>query len=224
MPSQLNPSVFRTRITSILVPVLLIGWLAAVGFGFYSLTMYDLRPGVKGDAPSVLPRNSKVFHTKDKPTLVLFAHPHCPCTRATVAELEKIMARGQNHVNATVVFLKPPNFSDEWTRSDLWSTASRIPGVKVMADQDGAEAKLFGCATSGHTLGYDASGRLLFSGGITASRGHQGDNDGMEAVIALLRGEKQVRSQTAVYGCPLVDGPERDDPLAFLKERCEAKN
>ena len=32
------------------------------------------------------------------------------------------------------------------------------------------------------------SGKLTFQGGITAGRGHQGDNAGETAVVSLLRG------------------------------------
>ena len=43
--------------------------------------------------------------------------------------------------------------------------------------------------TSGQVVVYDAKGALLFSGGITAARGHMGDNAGRDRITALLRGD-----------------------------------
>jgi hypothetical protein len=49
---------------------------------------------------------------------------------------------------------------------------------------------------------YDQSGHLQFSGGITGSRAHQGDNAGRQSLLALLSG-RNARTATNVYGCPL---------------------
>jgi len=65
------------------------------------------------------------------------------------------------------------------------------------------EARRFGVETSGQTLLYDAGGRLIFSGGITGSRGHAGDNAGEAALVALLTSGQADRRATSVFGCPL---------------------
>ena len=101
------------------------------------------------------------------------------------------------------LFLKPADASYEWTHTDLWNTASALPDVTVVADDDGAEARRFGVSTSGQTLLYDERGRLLFAGGITGSRAHQGDNDGRRAIVALLNQKSSPRSTTSVFGCAL---------------------
>jgi hypothetical protein len=75
--------------------------------------------------------------------------------------------------------------------------------VSVVRDDDGVEARAFGAATSGQTLLYDRNGRQQFSGGITGSRAHQGDNAGRQSLLALLNGGHNVRTGTNVYGCPL---------------------
>ena len=68
-------------------------------------------------------------------------------------------------------------------------------------------AKSFGTFTSGQTLLYDSAGRLLFKGGITAYRGHSGDNEGRSLITALLRGDApaQIKLPVAmpVFGCSL---------------------
>jgi hypothetical protein len=91
----------------------------------------------------------------------------------------------------------------------LWRSAEAIPGVTVRADQDGNEARCFQAKTSGHVALYDVHGKLLFSGGITSSRGHSGDNAGRSAIMKLLKHEMAV-GETPVFGCSLLSPePER---------------
>lgn len=115
------------------------------------------------------------------------------------------MTHAQGRLTAYVLFLKPAGFSDDWERTDLWQSAASIPGVKVLIDEDGAEARLFNSSTSGQTILYDSAGRLLFSGGITGSRGHSGDNAGRSAITSLLNAGAATRTETFVFGCPLFD-------------------
>jgi hypothetical protein len=99
--------------------------------------------------------------------------------------------------------MKPPGFAKDWEKSSLWRSAAAIPHVTVVRDDHGLEASRFGAATSGQTLLYSANGLLLFSGGITGSRGHAGDNAGRAAILALLHREALARSSSFVFGCPL---------------------
>jgi hypothetical protein len=139
---------------------------------------------------------------------VLLIHPHCPCSRATIEELARLMNDCNGKVNATVLMLHPAETAKTWEQTDLWRSAVVIPGVSVVADEEGRESQRFGAATSGQTLLYAADGRLLFAGGITESRGHSGDNAGRSAVCELvLASNPGLRRplHTPVYGCPLFD-------------------
>ena len=113
-----------------------------------------------------------------------------------------------------MLFLKPEGFSNGWEQTDSWRIAAALPGVTAVRDDSGREARRFGAATSGQTLLYDAGGALLFSGGITAARGHAGDNAGRSELVSLLnRGRsdrtrtlnlgQSVHDATSVFGCPL---------------------
>jgi hypothetical protein len=115
------------------------------------------------------------------------------------------MAHAQGRLTAYVLFLKPAGFSEDWGKTDLWQSAASIPGVNVRIDEGGAEARLFNSSTSGQTILYDAAGRLLFSGGITGSRGHSGDNEGRSAITSLVNKGAADRTETFVFGCPLFD-------------------
>lgn len=122
-----------------------------------------------------------------------------------MGELAAIMAHAQGRLTAYVLFLKPAGFSEDWEKTDLWQSAASIPGVNVLIDEDGVEARLFNSSTSGQTILYDAAGRLLFSGGITGSRGHSGDNAGRSAIVSLVNVGAADRAETFVFGCPLFD-------------------
>ncbi|HUR59158.1 MAG TPA: hypothetical protein VM029_15690, partial [Opitutaceae bacterium] len=93
----------------------------------------------------------------------------------------------------------------DWPHTDLWRRAAAIPGVKVLTDVDGRAAARFGAVTSGQALLFDTAGRLLFSGGITGARGHQGDNAGRRAVVARVFGRETAPAHTPVFGCSLVN-------------------
>jgi hypothetical protein len=178
-------------------------WMAAVAFGGRVLFKYETTPGRIGLVSSSWPAASVVPRKTDKPTLLMVAHPHCPCTRASVGELAQVMAHAVGKVNAYVLFVKPPGAGADWDDTDLRRSAAAIPGVTVLTDENGTEAGRFGAETSGHTLVFDRDGTLVFSGGITASRGHAGANAGESAVVAALSDEPILHNRTPVFGCSL---------------------
>jgi hypothetical protein len=173
-----------------------------VGVGLALLWSYENTPGLTTVTPSQWPLDSGIHLATDRATLIMLAHPHCPCTRASIGELARLMAQAQGRVTAYVLFLKPADSPEDWEKTDLWQSAANIPGVNVVVD-DGVEAQRFHALTSGQTVLYDVEGRLLFSGGITSSRGHYGDNTGRSAIVSLLSTGKAERAETSVFGCPL---------------------
>jgi len=185
------------------IAALSILWLLAAGAGLWFVSEYENTPGIAASPTVQFPAGSQLKRLPGRPTLVMLVHPHCPCTRASMGELELLMAQTQGHVTTYVLFLKPAGFTDDWEKTNLWQTASEIPGVRVTQDKDGREAEFFKAATSGQTFLYDADGQLLFRGGITSARGHSGDNAGRSAIVALLNDGEAEQTETAVYGCPL---------------------
>jgi hypothetical protein len=165
---------------------------------------YERTPGSTGSVPSAWPAGSSITRATDKPTLLVFAHPRCPCTRATIAELAQLIAQIHGKVQTCVVFFRPPNSDADWRDTDLEQSAAAIPGVTVLSDGEGLEAKRFGAETSGHAMLFGAAGQLLFDGGITASRGHAGDNEGESAIASIVNGHRAAQSRTLVFGCSIV--------------------
>ena len=179
-------------------------WTAAVTLGFVTLFKYANTPGSATAAPRRWPHPPDLALDAEHHTLLLFAHPRCPCTRATIAELDRVMAASAGRLAVTVLFYTDDAFGTGWERSQLWEHAARIPGVRVERDPGGALAASFAARTSGAVVVYSPDGRLRFCGGITASRGHEGDNAGSDAILSLANGRDPVTETTPVYGCGLV--------------------
>ena len=75
----------------------------------------------------------------------------------------------------------------------IWQDAAAIPGVTILRDAGGAEARAFHGATSGCALVCGVSGELLFAG----------DNAGRSSLRARLQGGALECTATPVFGCPL---------------------
>jgi hypothetical protein len=179
-------------------------WVIAVGSGMAVLWRYSTAPGLPAAPPRAWPRESRIEPRTDRATLIVLAHPQCPCTSATIEELDRLMARVGDRLRAHVLFATPVGAASGWEATDLWRRAAAIPGVTVLRDAEGIEAHRFHAATSGQVILYDADGRLRFNGGITAARGHAGDNPGRSAIVEMLVGNPSVASETPVFGCSLL--------------------
>lgn len=193
-------------------------WLLMLGLGLPPFLSYENTAGRGGNAPLEWPADSALGRARGLPTLVMMMHPRCPCSRASLSELALLLAEARGRVSADVVFVRPPGLAWERERGESWDVAASIPGVRVSVDEGGVEARRFGSETSGQVMLYGSDGRLRFSGGITAARGHEGDNMGLRAVAALLTDGDGVGG-TPVFGCPIFGEPAggRKD------ESCDAK-
>ncbi len=184
-----------------LVILALAVWVIFVAWGWTALSRYENTPAQGQAAAQQWPSATHLQRTAGLPTLVVFLHPNCPCSRATVAQLSKIMTYSKDKVRAQVVFIRLPEFSEEEIHTDLFTGVRRIPGVEVLTDEGGAEAKTFQATVSGQTMLYDQAGQLVFNGGITSARGHEGDNAGQDAIIAFLTKGVITLRQTPYFGC-----------------------
>ncbi len=193
---------------------LAIVWALVICLGMAVMVDYETRPGQSTPAPHRWPQYSRIQRSLGQPQLVMFVHPRCACSRASIRELELLVARCRGRLVAHVLFLKPHGFDADWSTTDLWKSAAAITGVSVALDTNGREASCFGAATSGHTVLYDVDGQLLFSGGITASRGHSGDNFGRSTIVSLLNQppaevpNPMLPTESCVFGCPIFDAAE----------------
>ena len=182
-------------------------WLALILSGTFVLMVYANTPGKLSAPPKNWPSSSPLLPSRERSTVLMFVHPQCPCSSASVGELAVLMAHCQGRVDAHVFFLRPSGATTQWVQTSLWQDAKRIPGVTVHYDDNGQEARRFGASTSGDTLLYDPAGHLLFHGGITSARGHSGDNAGRDAVEALLFDKPTSQTSAPVFGCSIFECP-----------------
>lgn len=192
-------------------------WFSTAVGGVFYLARYENAPaGEDVFYPAVFPPQSLLERDAERPTLVFFAHPKCPCTRASLRELARLMTETDGKLRAYVVFNQPENESEKWTETDLRRSAEAIPNVRVLIDEGERETRIFNAQTSSLTLLYDRDGNLRFSGGITAARGHEGDNAGRRAVFEIVAREAAEKIETPVFGCPL---HKKDCPGELIQER-----
>lgn len=183
--------------------------IASIG-GFWSLLSYSTTPGAASPVQSVWPQESRIVPDRMRANLVLLAHPRCPCSRASITQLGEILTRCEGLVCAHVLFLKPAQSSDGWEQRDLWVQAQSIPGVRVISDDEGAEARRFGAQTSGQVVLFDHNGFVRFRGGITIARGHNGENMGRQAIVDWLTRGISDHSSAPVFGCRLFSDRDID--------------
>ena len=216
-PMRLFP--FRLRRLRVGPASVVTCWLTCVVAGFALAWRYTSASGPTARAPQRLASVAAevASSTGSWPVgvarLLVFVHPRCPCSRATIEELDRIVAHTRSRAAVRVYVLAASASDDAWQHCQLSVAARAIPGVEVMPDVRGSIARGFGVGTSGTTLCYCAAGELLFQGGITGERGHVGDNAGADAVVDALLGEPVPISAAPTYGCPLFDDAAPPAPI-----------
>lgn len=179
-------------------------WFAVSVFGLVYLVRYENTSSAQiGSNPAVYPPESNLERSSDHSTLLFFSHPKCPCTRASLNELYRLIADVNGNLDVYVVFAKPTDAEENWADTDLRRNAEPIPQVKVIIDENERETRLFNAEISGLVLLYDTNGKLRFSGGVTSSRGHEGNNAGRQAIFEIITKDLIENSETEVFGCPL---------------------
>jgi hypothetical protein len=138
------------------------------------------------------------------PLLLVFIHPQCSCTWATLEEIDQLQSSSAVPARLVLVVydsaaLRPqPVFQPSaWLHQPY----------RTLTDTNGRIARRFGAATSGDIVLYSASGQLLFQGGITPERAHPGSSPARETLReAMLTGHPAPGSpaqHAAVFGCPI---------------------
>jgi hypothetical protein len=197
----------RGVLTGVLAMAALV-WAATVGAAYQAIRRFESTPGVAAVAHASWPGGSRVRRAAGTWTLVMLIHPHCSCSRASVAELEAVLEKAPRTVQTYVLVYRPREFPAGWERTDVVAAAMRLHRAHVLIDEDGAEARLFGGFTSGQTFLYDANGRLRFDGGITLLRGHAGLNSGRAGIIRIASTQTGT-GKHPVFGCAISTRPAR---------------
>jgi hypothetical protein len=136
--------------------------------------------------------------------MVVAVHPLCPCTEASAAELAHVLTKCGGQVEVYILSFVPGRAGHGWSPTAKLRALATMPGVHLLDDPAGEEASRFGARTSGLVALYSQDGRLLFRGGITSARGHEGDNEGRRALLDLIQGNgSPCPREMPVFGCPI---------------------
>ena len=199
------------------ISLILVAWGVAVVTLFGQLVSYSAQPGNDGHPPIHWPHNSELKRDTDQWTVVIFAHPQCPCTRSTIAEFDRLRSKLTSAPTTHIVLYHPAGQDQEWTRGAIRTESSRIDGLNLFYDEAGAFTTRFGVQTSGHILAYAPNGALAYSGGLTLSRGHEGLSAGSVELLDLLNGKSEIKlTEYPVFGCSIVK-----DTYVCTSEECE---
>jgi hypothetical protein len=185
-------------------------WAGTVAAAFQAIRQFESTPGPAAIAPPAWPVRSAVPRAEGAWTLVMLVHPHCSCSRASVKELEAVLEGAPRSMRPYVLVYRPTEFPAGWERTDVYTAATRLRRARVLIDEDGREAALFGGFTSGQTFLYDGDGRLRFEGGITLLRGHAGLNSGRAGIIRVAN-QQDGQGTHPVFGCAISTKPARGE-------------
>lgn len=175
-----------------------LGWVAVIAFGMGRLISYGATPGVAATAAP----SGDALVAAGRPSVVMFLHPFCPCSGASVEALAKLVEQRPDAAIATV--FSDVRDDDRGTADgELWRRVGELKGVRRIVDRDGAIAQRFDAHTSGQAFVYAADGASGFRGGLTAGRGQIGDSVGLQAARAVVDGRAPTTRAADVFGCEL---------------------
>jgi hypothetical protein len=187
------------------VPTIALGvlWLAAVAAGFTAAIVHEQTPAPDHRVVIRWPDGATCAPPQSRPLLIVFVHPKCPCTRASLDEIARLHGVCGDQLDMQFVFLQRGDAPWRSEDTDHWETVRKINAGPAFVDVDGVEHRRFGATTSGEVFLYLPTGELAFHGGVTVARGHVGKSAGSAAIEAVVASSATSIRQTAVFGCPL---------------------
>lgn len=178
-------------------------WFVGVTAIMLAVWSYKTTDNGSAAAPARWPSASTIRLATDRPNIIMFAHPQCPCTRASMTELSRLAAEIDGRAAIHVVLVRPPGTEPGFEEGTLRDRARALPGARVVVDIDGVESARFHAKTSGSVVLYSARGELLFTGGITTARGHEGRAPSSDRILAVVAGQATGGSVAPTFGCAL---------------------
>ncbi len=163
------------------------------------LIAYDFTPG---HAAGINTAPADIALDPAMPTLVMVVHPGCTCTRASLAALETIARTHEGRLSIHVFASQPRGVRATSIAECRQAVEQTIPVASFEARPAADLNTDFQTDTSGTVFLFSPEGRVLFAGGITASRGHEGDNPGLQHLLESIA-TGQATAGHPVFGCPL---------------------
>lgn len=205
-PSPAKPSTAprrtarRTRLAVAAGGVL---WTAAVVGGFAVAMIHERTHAPDHPVATCWPKGSICQPPADNPMLVVFIHPKCPCTRASLEEITHLNRRCGDQLEMQFVFLQPHDASWRSEETEHWRTVRNLNAGRSVVDTAGLEHRRFNATTSGEVFLFTTNGQLAFHGGVTVGRGHAGESAGRLAIEAIVKKSLSPLNRAPVFGCAL---------------------
>jgi hypothetical protein len=151
----------------------------------------------------------------------MLVHPRCPCTGASLDELQGVLDRCGRSVEVDLLIYRPSGHD-----GPAWDGTALLRGhpaldrhnVSLTVDLDGIQARRLGLTTSGHLLAFDSDGNVRFSGGLTALRGHSLAGAGVESVTSIIEGAAPAVTVRPVFGCSILNEPDSHSKVTSCQQ------
>lgn len=207
-----------------LLPLLSGLWLVAVCAGMFAFWDYSFTQGEASATPVEFPRGSLVTRIDGQPCLIMFVHPMCGCTNASVKQicrlLQDIRSTGHSVPHLTFVVRQPSRTEPAWCSTSVLQLCGSIPGASVIQDYDGHESRRFGVTTSGTCCLFNRNGQRTFVGGITIARGHEGPAPGASQLKTAITDQRVIDEGFPVFGCALFsETQESEQQITSRRDR-----
>src|SRR4051812_25961113 len=99
-------------------------WAAMVVGGIGWMWSYESASTTQGPTPRTWPADSRANISSTSDNLLLFLHPRCPCSRATLGELARLMAGANGRLTCQVFFVVPQGENAQAAANGaLWDAA-----------------------------------------------------------------------------------------------------
>gem|GEM_PF-496721 len=182
-------------------------WACILAGLFFALIAYGTTPGPSSSPPTESPLGPASGELQTSATtdweVVMAVHPKCPCTVASLNELNRLLTKVDDDVTCRFLVYHPAETEPNWIDGKINSRLSQFPRSIIQPDEAGEVAFEMGMQTSGAVVVFDPHGKTRFHGGITVSRNHEGDNLGVRSISMLIQGQTPPLSTTPVFGCRL---------------------
>jgi hypothetical protein len=178
------------------VAVMAACWIICTGFFYGQMVSFKTTPGLSAAHPP------EFWATEsDKPTLIVFLHPKCTCSRASLAQVAKLQSRVPDGFHTILVLWQSPNGNSDWAKLPQ-PDSGQLLHYQLVLDNGGLMARRFDAHTSGQAFVYDSRGRLRFSGGLTSSRGDSENGPAFSTLLRVITNPGSSKPMP-VFGCSL---------------------
>lgn len=161
--------------------------LVLIGFG--ASMKWSLTPGPSAKTP-ITGREGEGVRVE------VVAHPLCPCSSASLQLLKRATKEFLSGARVTAYFV------GNEVHSKNTSIARTIPHATVKYITETESAQRFGEATSGQVFVWK-QGQLVFSGGLTDSRGEEAAGSAYQTLLKQVEGQSKEPMVLPTFGCPV---------------------